>query len=287
MATNFFLPSTVQLPKFVSFDEFVKKASETEKKYVCADKETNFTAQTSQRMSVAEAMRNGHYVQHGLGYGEEEEDDESPDELVYGKDWDCAVRAYLNGLKCTQGLVQDTNPVWIRGDGVRAKTYTHNDGYLNFAMLLCGKKTFYVMSPEDAIAKLKERCSTPNDTAGSEHEMLNVYPDDGTPSPLDNELRPPDEILEDECGRRVAAPFRTTFSKTIVLENPGDMMVLPPNWWHYVVTDPKTVMVNWWYVPKAGEPCPCPAKRQRIEARLTMPTVHKMSSSSSPARLTR
>jgi ribosomal protein L16 Arg81 hydroxylase len=27
----------------------------------------------------------------------------------------------------------------------------------------------------------------------------------------------------------------------------GDMLVIPPGWWHYVASDPGTIMLNFWF----------------------------------------
>ena len=239
------------LPDLVDFQTFVNKASETGVKYVCADKNTNFTTKTRERMTVANAVQRGHYIQHGLGY-ELNEPAVAPDELVYGTHWDAPILNFLKRLSCTQHLIQDTNPVWIRGDGKIAKSYTHFDDYLNFAMVLAGKKTFYVLSPENARTQLLEkRGYLPKDAAGAVNEMSNVYPDSRYVRLKDDssveivDLKPPKELYTNERGQVIASAVSLVFKKIVLL--PGQLMILPPRWWHFVVSEPNTIMVNWWF----------------------------------------
>jgi hypothetical protein len=89
---------------------------------------------------------------------------------------------------------------------------THFDEYTNLATVILGSKAFFVAPPaafEDAEAM------------GRVNERLGVDPlDPNSPNP--NAWR----IAEME---------------------PGDVLLLPSGWWHFVVSEPRSVMTNVWF----------------------------------------
>ena len=62
---------------------------------------------------------------------------------------------------------------------------------------------------------------------------------------------------------------------------PGDVFFLPAGWWHFVASDPRTIMSNVWVYPSGGrDPNNCTAKRktgvfQKVGAIFGDPKGHK------------
>jgi hypothetical protein len=98
--------------------------------------------------------------------------------------------------------------VYARGGGP-----THYDTYHSWAMVLVGRKSFYVL-PHETLRKSK---------GDKPHERSDV-------DPSHRDL-----------------PWRR-----FDLE-PGDVFFLPAGWWHFVVSDPQTIMTNTWVYPRGGD----------------------------------
>lgn len=89
---------------------------------------------------------------------------------------------------------------------------THFDDYNNAALVLAGKKTFYIAPP----GALKWEDGHRN---GRRNERLDVEP---------LYLEPPLDAWQ------------------VAVLGPGDVLYLPKRWWHFVVTEQKSVMTNVW-----------------------------------------
>jgi hypothetical protein len=128
----------------------------------------------------------------------------------------CALEAELSSLgrqMCDggDGMLRPSfvlGSVYARGGGP-----THYDTYHSWAMLLVGRKTFYVL-PHKTLRKSR---------GGKPHERTDVNP----------------------SHRRL--PWRR-FDL-----DPGDVFFLPAGWWHFVVSDPQTIMTNSWVYPRDGD----------------------------------
>ena len=86
----------------------------------------------------------------------------------------------------------------------------HFDDYLNFMVVLLGKKTFILGHP-DVMA--------PGSGEGRLNENLNWKPSDRRSNNAD---------------------------WAMVELQAGDGLFLPPGWWHYVITEENSLMANWW-----------------------------------------
>jgi hypothetical protein len=86
----------------------------------------------------------------------------------------------------------------------------HFDDYLNFMVVLLGKKTFILGHP-DVMA--------PGSGEGRLNENLNWKPSDRLSNNAD---------------------------WAMVELQAGDGLFLPPGWWHYVITEENSLMANWW-----------------------------------------
>ena len=99
----------------------------------------------------------------------------------------------------------------VHGTGAaRAEGPLHYDDYVNFMVLLMGKKVFIIGQPEIM-------------GAGAGYGRHNEHRD-WTPHALTIENR----------------------GWFVVTLHPGDGLVLPAGWWHYVITDENSLMANWW-----------------------------------------
>ena len=92
---------------------------------------------------------------------------------------------------------------------------THRDAYHNIVLVLTGRKVFYIARPETFENEADWR------RGGDENERLLARPLDGT--------------AKDVPADWFRAELR-----------PGDMLYLPLDWWHAVLSDPHTVMTNVW-----------------------------------------
>jgi len=240
------LPSTSKFKPDVKevkpndFNKFVELASQDGIRFTCASKRSHHTRSAGSH-TVRWAVDHELYVQHGLGYSRTKEEIMSPADLVYGSGWDSAISEYLNGLPETRNLQMSRKLVWVKGKGPPAHTYTHNDDYDNFAMVLSGSKTFYVMSP-DTMAMLKGFSASKGDVKAplARKRQRGSAPNE-EPWALPDDIVPlPSEISKEQT--------MTNFFTKIELGK-GDLLYIPHDWYHYVVTEPNTIMVNWWYTP--------------------------------------
>ena len=103
-------------------------------------------------------------------------------------------------------------PAFVNGVGGKP-TLTHFDDYDSVAIVLSGLKTFYVAPPPDL---LNGGCRRPNESDARPHKH-------GT-----------------RRTQRVAQPF------TRLVVRAGSVLCLPAGWWHYVESDPHTLMLCAW-----------------------------------------
>lgn len=104
---------------------------------------------------------------------------------------------------------------------------THFDSYDNLALVLAGSKVFYHAPHRDFLRV---------ERAGKEHERLTINPFD--------ELalnHPVTRLHTQDLDERPLAPLW----RAAALEA-GDILFLPHHWWHWVWSEPHTIMTNNW-----------------------------------------
>lgn len=104
---------------------------------------------------------------------------------------------------------------------------THFDSYDNLALILTGSKVFY-HAPYRAFLRVKG--------AGKKHERLNINPFDELA--LNHPITP--LCTKDLDGQPLAPLWRAAALEV------GDILVLPHHWWHWVWSEPQTIMTNNW-----------------------------------------
>ena len=170
------------------------------------------------------------YLQHGFGY-EEGHDDSQEDGPIrsvlrsqFGSEWEDTLLTWIKDRPWFNATNSEVTRHCLVNGKFSPVTCTHFDPYLNVALVLRGKKTFWC-APFDAVnAKLfQPEQGTDPEWNRKAHD---VVPDQRTSIP------------------RYAAACRR-FTKFEV--GAGEVLVLPPNVWHYVVSDPSTIMLNWWW----------------------------------------
>ena len=127
------------------------------------------------------------------------------------------------GTALSTGSSTARHPSFVTGRISNGSGSTHQDYYVNLALVVVGCKVFYVAnSSEDGVI----------DTApvrGESHERRGVNPYNSTSfAPLDSL----DCVSQDVWS-------------VAVLE-PGDILYLPLNYWHWVYSVPHSVMTNVW-----------------------------------------
>ena len=226
------------------FGDIVHGLRRDKVKYVCtiaAD-----TTMATERMTIDKALKSkDRYMQYGLSVTNDPKnhpvkkailafDDGETVDTVFAA-YFTLIHAYIDQLspdalhayfKGAKSLKLTDMPVWVNGQ-FTAVSRTHNDDYLNFVVVLVGRKTFYVASPE-SIESLT-------------HEARDIIPSNCEAAHL-----PTDHTI-----RHRAYKGNKIRMQKITL-TPGTMLVIPPRWWHYVATDPETVMLNFWYQPADG-----------------------------------
>jgi len=128
------------------------------------------------------------------------------------------------------GVPETASNLWI-GDS-RSVTTCHADPFHNLYAVTTGKKVFHLRPPSDAT--VLQRPSWPNarwnkdcdgwklvdDTQGAETRWISHHESDGYPYP----------------------------GKELVVElSAGDLLYMPPLWFHTVRQEDLTVAVNWWF----------------------------------------
>jgi hypothetical protein len=122
--------------------------------------------------------------------------------------------------RATGGRCMVVEPSFVTGKiqkGVRNgdPCTTHQDTYDNYALILQGRKIFYTAKPPAFKDEIKWRGS------GEPNERPKARPLDRTAGDKPSQWRKGDL-------------------------KPGDMLYLPTDWWHAVLSDPHTVMTNIW-----------------------------------------
>ncbi len=202
------------IPDIDSFKDFFIDREETYETY-----HHDFKCRTAQRKCVSDIFDATHlYLQHGLGGedGEREEEDHSPVELyfteIYGKKWKSTIIKHIKHL-VPPGMVLQAEPCWITGKSP-GFSRTHCDDYFNCALVLHGEKTFYCAPPDSIDGKKQQGIE--------EHNAYDVNTSVETGRPMD--------------------PRFTEYEMSA-----GDMLCIPPGWWHTVVTEPGCVMQTFWF----------------------------------------
>lgn len=135
----------------------------------------------------------------------------------------------LSGFELTQ------YPVWANGK-FYGRTLTHFDDYLNFVLVLQGRKTFYLAAADDI------KVPVGVGRKGRPNEAWSATPMDWGENA---EAHKPDDYEDAAKYRRVYKDNRADMYRIDV--TPGTLLVIPSKWWHYVASDPQTVMINFWY----------------------------------------
>jgi len=141
---------------------------------------------------------------------------------------------YLAALE--DQMVLTNVPVWVNGNFM-AITKTHYDDYLNFVVVLKGRKFFYLADPVHVDGK---------DYGGHLNEASDVIPttlNDEVHVDCESSHRPPDY----DDRRRNTTYVKEAKNMSRITIRAGQMLAIPPGWWHYVVSDPGTVMLNFWF----------------------------------------
>lgn len=125
----------------------------------------------------------------------------------------CSLRRLL--IITSQPQAKIFEPAFIAGAVQPGGGLTHFDDYDNLAVVLVGRKTFYI-APPSMFADAPRR--------GEDNERLSVSPHDRLTSKTEDW-----EVAE------LAA---------------GDILYLPIGWWHFVDSAPLTVMTNIWSRPR-------------------------------------
>ena len=113
---------------------------------------------------------------------------------------------------------------------------THQDAYQNILLVLTGRKVFYIAEPATFADETVWR------KGGKPNERFNARPLDSTAADS------PCDWFRVEVG-------------------PGDILYLPENWWHAVLSDPHTVMTNVWTQSTARLPTEGATHSERVERR--------------------
>ena len=134
-------------------------------------------------------------------------------------------------------FVNNDMPMWINGE-YTAVTKTHYDDYFNFVYVLQGKKTFYLAEPSAIKVDGNMRSKIDGRLVSLEHnEAPWVIPSN---SNFDLNCA---YYMGDRPHKQIKMHM---YEYTII---PGTMLMIPPGYWHRVISDPKTIMINFWYKP--------------------------------------
>jgi len=196
------------------FRDFRTFFAERTEKYESLNQEYLVSVQGGK--TVASVMNEeGFYLQHGLGgeYDDKNELSKSPVEL-YMEAAELGKTWKKSVISHVKHLVPPGMELLGEPSWVTGKSAgfsrTHFDDYFNIAVVLHGSKTFYLAEPDSI---------------------------DGKAYPSKNEW--------EAWGVGMKDPRFAAFHM-----GPGDVLCIPPKWWHCVETEPFTVMCNfWWQVP--------------------------------------
>ena len=134
------------------------------------------------------------------------------------------VQRQLDSIAARLRPAEVRYPAFVTGKLQAGGGPTHYDEYENFAMMVCGSKTFYLAEP-DALSNLPVRGQRTNERLGANpFNRVSLAP--GSSSAHLDEVAPDVWMLA-----------------TI---NPGDILYLPLGYWHWVYSEPHTVMTNVW-----------------------------------------
>jgi hypothetical protein len=137
----------------------------------------------------------------------------SPPNSVGSRAWQ--LQQHIETVADSRGLIL-RRPAFATGLIAVGGGPTHFDDYNNTALVLAGNKSFFI-APPDA---MKWEDGLRN---GKQNERLNVDPFVPGPYP------------EPSLAKWLLADL-----------GPGDMLYLPRSWWHFVVSEPHSVMTNVW-----------------------------------------
>ena len=145
---------------------------------------------------------------------------------------------------CQRLHTDQENKAFIAGRIKSGGGPTHFDSYDNLALILTGSKVFY-HAPHRAFLRVEG--------AGKEHERLNINPFDELA--LNHPITP--LCIEDLDGQPLAPLWRAAALEV------GDILVLPHHWWHWVWSEPQTIMTNNWInrssdIPSTSSDTPAP-----------------------------
>jgi len=134
-------------------------------------------------------------------------------------------------------LARQDIPMWVNGM-FRALTKTHFDDYFNFVYVLQGPKTFYVAKPDAITIKGTMRSKINGVRVVLKHnEAPWVIPKGSKP-----------DLNCSYWNGNISQPQIELYMYKYVITQ-GTMLMIPPGYWHRVVSDPRTIMINFWYKP--------------------------------------
>ena len=132
------------------------------------------------------------------------------------------IQQQLDSIASRLQPVEVRHPAFVTGAIQAGGGPTHYDDYENFALMVCGSKTFYLAEPA-ALQHLPIRGQRSN-------ERLGVNPFNRASLAPGSSSAHLDEV-----------PFGTWLTSTL---NSGDMLYLPARYWHWVYSEPHTIMTN-------------------------------------------
>jgi len=146
----------------------------------------------------------------------------------------------------SSGIAEIRNPAFINGQRPSQSPITHFDDYESFVLVVTGVKVFF-LAEYNTFKDFPVRGKV-NERAGINPYNLAYYAPGMSPAHLDR------------CEQG---------DWSVAVLTPGDVLYLPRGCWHWVQSEPKTTMVNhWWVNVDAASPLPAAGERRMIFARL-------------------
>ena len=146
----------------------------------------------------------------------------------------------------SSGIAEIRNPAFINGQRPDQSPTTHFDDYESIVLVVTGMKVFF-LAEYDTFKDFPVRGKV-NERAGINPFNLVCYAPGQSSAHLDR------------CEQG---------DWSVAVLEPGDALYLPQGFWHWVQSEPKTTMMNHWWVNRdAVSPLPAAGERRLVFARL-------------------